>query len=374
MNIGELFVNLGIKGTEKTVGALGSVKKGLGEVSSMSLEAKAGILAVLYGLEQMAAASGATGTGLTNFAALTGLSMKSLQQWEYAARQAGVSSEEFTGSLKAVQNSMSNMLLGKGAPEGMQMVAKAVGGIDINKVRDTYYMMGKLQEAAQKLPKDVGNNMLKSFGLSEGVIAAMRRNSFNPETMQKAPKYSDKEIDSLNKSNIAWSNLGQKIEMAFGHFNAKHGQTIVNDISKITDKVFILVEAFSRLADKLKVFSVIGKVFEGWGLIFDAVGSGVDKLTGAGKGGGEYTDKKGNLKKDPIDMLTDWISAKVQNMNPDEFGPPMLEASRGAASTTNINQNIVHHGDAKDTKAVKDTHKSAINQAYRQRSAQGRGS
>lgn len=343
MNIAELFVNLGIKGADKTVGALGSVKKGLGEVSSMSLEAKAGIVAAMYGLEQMMAKSGAAGTGLTNFAALTGLSSRTLQEWEYAARQAGLSGEELTGSLKSVQNSMSNMLMGKGAPEGLAIVKRAVG-FDMNRVRDTFYVMQQLQKAAQALPKDVGNNIIKSFGISEGTIAAMRRNAFSPNIMGKAPAYSDKEINSLDRSNIAWSNLGNKIEMAFGHFNAKHGQQLVGDISKITDQVLRLVEAFEQLAEKLKLFGALARaaevtadIFQGWGLM-------VDDITG-----------KGNYPKQHAQLPAGLIAPNIDPTN------------QGYHSITTINQNIVHHGDAKDTKSVKDTHNSAANHAYRQR-------
>lgn len=379
MNIAELFVNLGIKGSEKTIGALGGVKKGLGEVSAMSLEAKAGILAAMYGLERMMAASGAAGTGLTNFAALTGLSSQTLQRWQYAARQAGVSGEELTGSLKAVQNSMTNMLLGKGAPEGLGIVAKAVG-FDASKARDSFYVMEQLQKAAQALPKDVGNNVLKSFGLSEGTIAAMRRNAFNPKAFAKADIYSAKEQGSLDKSNIAWSNLGDKIEKAIGHFNAAHGTALVKDISKIADEIFKLIGAFEKFAEKIKLFDVIDQIFKGWGMIFDGLNSGIDKLTGyfgnAGKENG-LTDKKGNLKKDPVSMLSDWIGNKVDDYQKymDDTSPYVSRpAQHQTAGNTTINQTITHHGDAKDTKAVKDLHGHSVSQAYRQRAAQRQGS
>src|SRR5665213_1518970 len=237
MNIADLYVNLGIKGSEKTVGALTNVKKGMGELTSTSIEAKAAILGAMYGLERLMSISGQTGTHLTNLSEVLNMNKKSIQQWDYAAMQAGVSADEMEGSMKGVQTSMTNMLLGKGSPEGLQMVSKAVGGLDINKVRDTGYMMMKLQEAAQKLPKDVGNTMLKSFGLGEGTIAAMRRNAFTPGVMNKAPTYSDKEIGNLDKSNIAWANLGHHIEMAFGHLNAKKGQSLVADITKVADAV-----------------------------------------------------------------------------------------------------------------------------------------
>lgn len=369
MNIGELFVNLGIKGGEKTVGTLGNVKKGLGEVADMSLEAKAGILAALYGLEQMMAKSGAAGTGLTNFAALTGLSAKTLQQWQFAARQAGVAGEDLMGSVKGVQNSMANMLLGKGQPEGLGLVSNAVGGLDHKRFRDTFYMMEQLQKAAQRLPKDLGNNILKSFGLSEGTIAAMRLNKFNPSLMSSAPIYGDKEIASLNKSNIAWSNLGNKIEMAFGHFNSKHGQQIVGDISKIADAVFHLVEALVVLSEKLKVFQLIAAAA-------NATAKSLEVLDAV------VTDSEGkDTSKWRQKNLPEWFNKAIEWRNSVDkkafdFVAPTLNPAGVQTNVhkTDIHQNIIHHGDAKDTKAVKDAHRQGVNNAYRQSHAQRRGS
>jgi hypothetical protein len=401
VNIAELFVSLGIKGSEKTVGALTNVKKGLGEVSSMSLEAKAGILAAVYGFERLMSASAAVGTGLTNFTALTGLSAKSLQQWQYAARQAGESSEEFTGSLKAVQNSMTNMLLGKGAPEGLALVAKATKDFDPTRVRDTFYVMQQLQKAAQTLPKDLGNQALKSFGLSDATIAAMRRNAFRPEVMSKAPTYSDRETAQLDKANIAWSNLGNKIEMAIGHFNARHGAQLVTDLSKVTDQVLKLVEAFQRLAEKLKLFQWIGKAFEGWAMIFGGVSQGVDRITGAV----QDPKKREQLGSDVLGFFKEMPSvfkAMIDDISPetkDKFKnilygdtpfyqapngasggsstapmiapsvPPLLPS--GSTQNINVNQNLNFQHEGKDHKKTSDSVKKAVQDSYRQMSAQG---
>lgn len=373
MNIAELFVNLGIKGSEKTIGALGSIKKGMGEIGSTSIEAKAAILGAMYGLERMMAISGAAGTGLTNFAALTGLSAQGLQKWQYAARQAGVSSEELTGSLKGVQNSMSNMLMGKGAPEGIALVSKAVGGLDPTKYRDTFYMMTQLQKAMQTMSPEMGNIAGKSFGLSEGTIAAMRRNAFTPDMLSHAPTYSDKEIGSLDRANVAWSNLSNQIQMAFGHFNAKHGNELVNDIQKLLPVVIKLVEAFVKLGESVQIFEKIGKVFDGWTQIFGALTGGVNSFT---KG---FNDKKGGSFGEKLDRGLDNVLPSPQELTSyfKQLVAPETPTVAGATASNNvttINQNITHHGDAKDTKAVKDSHKHAINQAYRQRSAQRQGS
>jgi hypothetical protein len=370
-------VNLGIKGAEKTVGALTSVKKGLGEIGSTSIEAKAGILGAMYGLERMMALSGAAGTGLTNFAALTGLSAKSLQQWQYAARQAGVSGEELTGSFKGVQNSMTNMLMGKGAPEYMALVSKAVGGIKPEDYRNTVEMMKHLQQAMQTMTPDMARQAGASFGLSEGTIAAMRRNAFTPDMMNKAPTYSDREIGQLDKANIAWSNLGNKVEMAFGHFNASHGGQLVGDISKLVPQVLQLANAFVGLAEKMKIFQTIGDAFKGWTMIFQTMTSLVNSVQSAEgwknmfSGIGEAL--KGMGVNDTVGGKE--LTAQQVGESDNDYAKRLIAAghNRGNGGSTTVNnntsvhQNIAHYGDAKDTKSVKDTHGAAANQAYRQR-------
>ncbi len=396
MNIGELFLNLGVKGTDKTVGALGNVKKGLGETASMSLEAKAGILAAMYALERLVSISGAAGTGLTNFNALTGLSMKQLQQWQYAARQAGVSNEEFTGSLKAVQTSMTNMLLGKGAPEGLAMLANKVG-FDPKRARDTFYVLEQLQKFAKTVPNDIGNSVMKSFGVSDGTIAAMRRQAFRPEVMSKAPMYNDQEIGSLDRANIAWSNLGNKIEMAIGHFNAMHGESLVKDFTMLTNSAIKFTEALVTLADKLKIFTIVSTVIDGLaGSMSDVTGW----MEGKRSFWGEELDEKGKVKGErsltgkTLGNATDFFSAIGKNkagpgLSESPYGKmgvgtgaikpawaggfsksvtPAMKATapdKGSAPVT-VNQNLNFKHEGKDAKKVGTSVKKANQEAYRQ--------
>ncbi len=415
MNIAELFVNLGIKGSEKTVGALTNIKKGLGETASMSLEAKAGIVAAMYALERLFAASGAMGTGLTNFNALTGLSTKQLQQWQFAARQAGVSGDEMAGTFKAVQAAMSTLLRGGGAPSGLGMVANAVG-LDQKRLRDTAYVLEQLQKFAQKMPKDMGNLDLKSFGLSENVIAAMRRNAFTPDVMAKAPTYSENEIGALDRANIAWSNLGNKIQMAIGHFNAKHGGQIVKDISMMTDSVLKLAEALQKVADKFGLLETVGQGIEGIANTLKLVNEIADKISGK-------ESKKGDLlyatpgqeavpgfSESPLGQFFQTLMSKPKPPEPraakplsfplpnwgdekpatQKQGAPKLlmvkpiavpnmknaiaprmpamspAAKQAPAQNINVNQNLSFQHEGKDHKQTADSVKRATQEAFRQ--------
>lgn len=294
MEIGQLFLNLGIKGADKTVGALTNVKKGLGEVGSMSLEAKAGILGAMYALEQLFASSGRAGTDLTNFNAVTGESVQMLQQYQYAARQVGVSNSDVESSFKTLQSAMAKTAMGQAPPAGLAQVSLALqraglGGInqkDVEKfAKQPELLLQRLQQyAGVERNQALKNEVLKSFGISEGMVAGLNRQAFKPEILKKAPTYSDREVGQLDKANVAWSNLGNKVQMAVGHFNAMHGGQLVNDISKIVDQIIKLANAFVKLSEKLKLFEGIGKIFEGWTKIFGVINGEVDTIS-KGKGG-----------------------------------------------------------------------------------------
>jgi hypothetical protein len=368
VNVGELFVNISIKGADKSVEALVSIKTGLSKVASMSLEAKAAILAVVYGLEHMMAISDHTGTELLQFSTLTGLSAVELQKWQHAAMEFGVSSEEVSGSLKGLQGIMTTMLTGGGTPRGMGIFAQAVG-FDPARARDTFYVMKKLQEFAQTklVPQDIANQVLKSFGLSDSVIAAMRNNAFNPKALDASPYYGDRETKTLNKTNAAWAKLQKNIEMSIGHLNARHGLKIVEDISKVVPKVLTMVEALIRLSEKLHVFEVIGDIFKGWCYILDFASEGfvkvVDAVGGQMENGKEHTSLTGFLDNLVMSAIDDTTNNGMIN----RMGKPSSISSVGDKKTTQVtNNHATIYTDTKDGKGLADEFNQFVKGAYYQ--------
>lgn len=269
MDVAELYVLLGVKGDSKLVSALTKVKTGLGEAASMSLEAKAGILGALYALEKFTAASGSLGTHLENFSALTGISTAVVQQYDYAARQVGVSSGAIEGSLKNLQSAMTNIDFGKGTPEYLLSINQALtafgsGAIDFSRKWDTAYVFQKLREFAQL--KNVDARIKRQFAttlLGDEVLAGAMRGGFTPSVLNQAPTYTPKQTESLAKSYTIWSNIGAKIEKAVGDLNAAHGVELATDISKIVTEAVNLEHALVKVAETYKLFDKLGKILEG---------------------------------------------------------------------------------------------------------------
>lgn len=365
MKIAELFVDLGVKGESSASKALKNTKGSLDDIFSSGLAAKAAIVGVVYGLQQLMGNSAQAGTNLSNFNALTGISTQKLQQWQYAARQVGVSNEELAGSFKAVQNSVTNMLLGKGAPEGYAMIANKVG-LDEKRLRDTEYVMKQLQEFAKTVPPDVGNQMLKSFGLSEGTIAAMRKNAFNQKVFAQAPLYSQGEINQLSKVNSAWSNLGNKIEMAMGHFTAKHGMQMVRDIGKITDSVIKLAEALERVSTKFGLFEKLAQSLEGVANTLNLFNEIFDTIQN-----GEANKNNKMIKKQQGEWFPGFSNSPLgQFLGMEKVAPETKAPVQNKTNNTTINQNLNFQHSGKDAQKTGESVNKAARDAVRTSQAQ----
>ncbi len=268
MQVAELFITLGIKGSDKTIQAFAQVEKGIKDTAGMAIEAKAALLGAGYALEQFFAKSGAQGTSLSNFNALIGEGTQILQRYQYAARQVGVSNEEMEGTFKNMSQIAAKQRLGIATPSMFGVVARETGGWTGRELQQAEQhpelMLQKIQQAWDRIG-DVGTKMLvgKAYGLSDNIMAGMAKGIFRPENMaqQRPDVYSEKEVEALNKSNIAWSNLNAHIEKAIGHFNAAHGGQLVRDFTILTDVVMKLAEALVQLAERAHVFDYLQQAF-----------------------------------------------------------------------------------------------------------------
>lgn len=294
--IAELFVQLGIKGADKTVVSINAVSSSIKETAAVSLEAKAAILGTMYALEQFFAKSGAAGTALQNFNTLTGISTQKLQEYQYAARQMGVSNDETTSTFKNLQSAMEKQLLGVSRVSTWSQLSAKLGGTlgvaDVNKfAKDPALLMQKLQEYA-RIEQDVAkrNETLRGFGISDNMIAALSKGAFNQDAFAKAPKYSDREIGSLNAANIAWSNLSNTIEMAIGHLNAAHGQQLVKDFQILVNIGLKFADVLLKVAERTHFFEGLQA---GFNFVIAAAKDVIDPIENialaVSKAGGEFS-------------------------------------------------------------------------------------
>jgi hypothetical protein len=228
MKVGSLFVSLAAKGDKDVGKALETVKSGMMSAKTAAFAMTAAIAGAIFGFERMMSFSANTGAGLKQFAQLTGMSAEALQKYQYAAREFNVSNESMESSLKGVQKTMGDMLLGKGAPEGLQYMVNLTG-FDPSKAKDTMYTMQKLQEFALKMGNNptLRNSVLSSFGVGDDVIAAMTQAAFTKERMAKANIFSNDQVSTLAKVKATMTQLGHEFEMSIGKVMVESAPQII---------------------------------------------------------------------------------------------------------------------------------------------------
>lgn len=259
MTVAELFIELGIKGTDKTGRELGKTKSSLNDIKSSSLAAKAAIMAVIYGIERLATGAAREGAGLVEFAEATGLSAQKLQQWQIATRDFGVGAEEVESSVRGIQNAMTDMLLGKGAPAGIEIIGQRVG-LDQSKVRDTYYVLQKLQEFAKSNDEvDVNKRLLSSFGISDKMFQALRRARSDVDKI-KGGISSDHQSRQLERVDAAWARLTRNVQLFVKEFTAMHGLQAVTALSNSYKVLMDLSGAMGKLMKEFPELALVAKV------------------------------------------------------------------------------------------------------------------
>lgn len=264
MKVGELFVNLGIKGGEKTISVLSSAKSGMSDLMSASLATKAAILAAGYALQQMTTYSARAGTEMKNFSALTGIPMKFLQQIQYAASTANVSLEETQASLKGVQDAMTAIKQGHEPPENFMSLMYALGGT-FNQARanvDTVYAMQKIIEGLPKIQDEgIRNSVASGLGLGTKFTAAAVRGRLAPEKLSAAPVLDDKIWEKLDRNTEALVRFETRAKNAMLVFESEHGAGFIKDISTIEISMIHLGQAFVTLMETIHGFEALHIIF-----------------------------------------------------------------------------------------------------------------
>lgn len=237
---GEMFINLGIKGADKTFGDLMKTNDAMKDLRSVSIETKAAILAVLYGIEKLVTTSGQLGTTLKNFSTISGVSADTIQRYEFQAKKAGVANEALRNSFLKVQESMMNIRAGEGLPKWLAAIITTLAqrGVDLGPdfvaraQKDPTLAFQAMEKYAQIPDKDIDRSTraitLQQAGWDPAVITAMMKGLFSPEKLSSVPNSAilkSGEIDKLDALRARWDILITEIEVFIAKMTAKFLQT-----------------------------------------------------------------------------------------------------------------------------------------------------
>lgn len=392
MNIAELFVNLGIKGDDKTTTKLKSVKGGMNDVKSSSIGAKAAILAAFYGLQRLTSASMNAGVAQVQFANLTGLSTKKLQQWQYANKMAGGSAEEVAGTITGMQQAFAQLQLGEGPAKYLGLFAEGLEKVnesfDEKKMGDVFYTLEKARaflKGGGSGNIGVDNEIISSLGISPNMLAGMRGGSFDDSVLNRARIVSDGQAKEAQRIKAMWTDLGDTVEKEIGKLNTKFGGQLVKDLTEVVKQMAFLVSEVIKLGNNLGVFDRLSKAIENVGNLANLVqgitkelnsetpkedktpiGKGIDNLKALYDGGDWDTVFKYVKEALSIETSMSKSQADANTFKASALAPSMAGYTSGTGpKLIGVTQNQNFYGST-DPKAAGTEGKSGVKSAFNQ--------
>lgn len=298
MKVAELFIKLGIKSDRDDARRVEGVQEGLGKIKERGLAAKAAIVGVMYGFHRLTSNAQQAGTELKHFSNITGVNVKKLQQWEHAGRKANITTEEIRGAFQSVQQSMAAIDWGQGTPRSLTLLASTVKDFDETKMRDTFYILEKMQEAAGKLSAVDAQVIMGDLGISPNMLGAMRKGAFTADKMRGALTYSEKDIRNLSKMQSEWSDIFHTMEVSTGKVFAQDLHKIMPQLIELVKESAKLMTETTKLLNKLGAIDGIAKAL---GYTANVVSDMTKSLTGDDKIKKQYDKFKRFLEKNPND-------------------------------------------------------------------------
>ena len=194
MQIGELFVKIGIKGGKESVATMTQLK-------ATTLATKAAVIGAVVAFAKMSQEARKLAMELDVFEKTTGLSGDSLQKLSYRASAAGVSLDSLDGTLQSIQQRVTDISLGQGDIYPFQM-----WGIGLN--RDPIKVLDQIAEKLKVLQKQspaMAAKMASDFGLSNAMVYMLLNEQTEALNEQFILKGKDKE--ALVQLNREWYKL-----------------------------------------------------------------------------------------------------------------------------------------------------------------------
>lgn len=206
--IGELFVEFGSTG-------LGELLKGLNGIKAQFLLSKAAAEQFTKPLINMSKNAAGGVTALTKLNAVTGMSIRQLQELQVWTKLNNVSFGEMMGQIEGLQNNLLEIAMGRGNVRGFALLGLDPRQMDYRKPLEAFT---KIRERVQQLDEATGALALKELGFSQDLLYAFKQqnNAFDERLL-----LNEKETQSLTEQQAAWNRLSATWQVTQDKFIAQ---------------------------------------------------------------------------------------------------------------------------------------------------------
>jgi hypothetical protein len=354
MNIGELFVTLGVNTETMKVKEF---TRAIGELPVQVLGAIAALAGIEFEMSKLAGEAMNAAVGFEAFGSQTGLSWRELQRWQIVAVQANVSAEAVTSSVSNLQRQLAEIRLGRGNISPFAML-----GIDPRQ-----NAFGVLQQLRKRLPgmdRAMASNLMGQMGLSPEMLQVLSLSDRKfAEFGRTVTGITGEQEKSFLKAKLALNQLG----LEFKDFSFQHLAPLLEGFADLMGSLQEMQGALPLLATGALALGaafapVTTAVIALLAVLEDLVGyeQGKDSLIGTILGGKKSKGEMGFVESiktirdalinDPA-SIGDAAAQGIINM----FHRPS-SANVGGGSNTNVSIHVHGSDDPHATAAAVDEH------------------
>lgn len=278
MKIAELFAEIGfdIKGKED----LAAVDKALGLIESGAIRLLVGVSAVNAAFYTMLYTAGQAGTALEKFAVSTGLSSEELQKWQRAGRMAGVSANEITSAIYAIQDAQMKIRTGQGGDTAPFNI------FGIGTAEDPYVVLQKLSTNIRQYQPAFARMMLQRMGLGPDMYQFLMRLTPAMSEVNRQFVVTNAEQKRLFEFNASW----QRFVFTISTLKDRFASTLTPAVGRFLDVLSATGEKLGEFVEWLEkgtpaanatriALLGVAAAFTAIGLVLPAIILGVTILT-----------------------------------------------------------------------------------------------
>lgn len=340
MNLGSLFVELGVKGGTQANGKVKELRDGLRDAAIIANQTVQLMSKVYEGTKQLVQENTAWGVSLTNASKDLNISTDSLQRWDYAARLTGAKAGEMDSAFKSLQGTILGIADSGELPDYfahlMSQMNEVDKSFDADRFRsgDLEYAMTMIRKLANNGTTDLArlNKALSAMGFSDGVSNFLKNGTTNLGSISKnliVDKNGVKSLDQMYKSLVE---IEQVSQVAFADIAKMFDKDLLDDFKDLVIELADLVKALLTLS---KDTGLIGQIAD----FIKTTGSGVKLITTGINAAGDANKKYSNEAVDKL--LTDVAHRREQKriaseMNTIEDKSPNALIAGGVQIINNI--------------------------------------
>lgn len=353
MEIGQIFVTLGLKGAGKTNSELKKTQDNIMGLSKKSLGAIAALAGVSFGLSAIYQRAINTGVGLNKFSNFTGKSSKELQKWQYIATTAGVAAAEVENTFRGLSQIGADFDITGNFPAELEAISKVIGGFDISRLGDADYMLRNLQKYLQSgaAPQNILNSMVSGL-IGPDMTQFLNKNKLDPSNVPDSAIMSDRGSAALARTKVEFDKFIKDIEVRFARLFTKIGPKVLPQLKELAIQVVDLTEAIVNFLSNNKVFEMLGSVIKA--LTYALKGN----LFAAAEEMAKFGDMQANV------MRGGWYEDTVKKYVTPVVSPLTNLADSAVSNIFDVTQNIIVEQRSSRDEAIKKYAKDGLVSGY----------